>query len=940
MERMKKFIVSLLLGFVGMLISHGQVLVVQGNATDAQTNQVIEGAMIVLQGSSWNTRTDANGFFKMADVSLPKGEQVLLIEKEGYVSQRIAIVISTLNSENIIPIRMQLDLSFIDRQVGIIQLGEVELSDENGFAESTPGLLEASNDVFLTAAAYNFSNAFFRPRGLGSEYSQVLINGVEMNQIQTGRPLWRMWGGLNDVQRNRTIHRGLEANETSFGNLGGSTNFVMKAAEFRKGGQVSIASSNRSYTARLMASFHSGRTLKGWAYSFLLSHRFGASGYVEGTSYEAPSFFASVEKVLNVKQRLNLSAFYTPNQRGKSTALTQEVQEIKGTRYNPFWGIQNGKLRNSRANTVSIPVIMLNHDWEISENIELHSSLTYQKGAQNETRLDNGGLRNPYANYYQRLPSYFLRNATPLAYDYQLAYLAEAELKAKGQLDWNALYDTNRYKSSEKPGYHLFDDVTAIQQFEINALLEIDLNGMLTLIAGGYFKNFRSENYALAKDLLGGNAFHDIDSYYQGNELNFELNDVRFPNRMVEEGDRFKYSYDVKAIHSSVFGQLQYKHTSWNAFIAAQASVAQYQRIGNYKNGYFQEDGRSLGASDPVNFAAFGIKGGMNYSITGRHYLAMNSAYLTKPPVFKNIFPNIRQNNDVVADVNLERIKALDLSYAYRTSRIKSKLTGYYLQFQDQTDVGYFFTQNAIGAEDNTAFVQEILQGVDKTHLGIEFGFEIQILPSLSINSAVAWGQFYYANNPTIYLSGDDFDAYLNDSFVEGNDLSSRGKRSVYLKNYHIAAGPEQAYQLGFNYRDPNYWWVGVAANYFSNAYIDISALRRSEDFALAEDEVSFANYDPMIARDLLKQEQLKSYFLLNLVGGKSFRLDQHYLGFFLSVNNVLNQKYKTGGFEDSRRANYLQQKEEQNRPGGPLFGTRYYAGNGTTYYLNFYIRF
>ena len=169
------------------------------------------------------------------------------------------------------------------------------------------------------------------------------------------------------------------------------------------------------------------------------------------------------------------------------------------------------------------------------------------------------------------------------------------------------------------------------------------------------------------------------------------------------------------------------------------------------------------------------------------------------------------------------------------------------------------------------------------------------------------------------------------------------------MENYHVAGGPEQAYQIGLEYRDPDFWWVGVTTNYFSNAYVDVSNTRRSEDFAIdysyvdatgAVIDVPFNNYDPTIAKQLLQQEQLDDYFLVNVVGGKSWKIKDYYLGFFATINNVLNQEYKTGGFEDSRRSSYAQQLEEQGRENGPLFGNRYFFGYGTTYYLNVYLRF
>ena len=159
------------------------------------------------------------------------------------------------------------------------------------------------------------------------------------------------------------------------------------------------------------------------------------------------------------------------------------------------------------------------------------------------------------------------------------------------------------------------------------------------------------------------------------------------------------------------------------------------------------------------------------------------------------------------------------------------------------------------------------------------------------------------------------------------------------MKNLHIAGGPENAFQLGFEYRDPNFWWFGVTSNYFSNAYIDVSSLRRNDNFATDTDNIGYNDYDSATARELLQQEQFNDYTLVNVVGGKSWRVDSYYIGFFATINNVFDQRYRTGGFEDSRIADYRGMVEESNRD-TPVFGNRYFFGNGTTYYLNLYVRF
>ncbi|MBV1925060.1 MAG: TonB-dependent receptor, partial [Dokdonia sp.] len=143
-----------------------------------------------------------------------------------------------------------------------------------------------------------------------------------------------------------------------------------------------------------------------------------------------------------------------------------------------------------------------------------------------------------------------------------------------------------------------------------------------------------------------------------------------------------------------------------------------------------------------------------------------------------------------------------------------------------------------------------------------------------------------------------------------------------------------------FEYRDPNFWWIGATTNYFSHAYSDISNLARSGNFVLDSDGLPFNDYDPDIAAGLLAQEEFDGYMLVNVIGGKSWRIDSYFVGFFATINNVLDQQYRTGGFEQSRTANYRNVKEDSSRENGRVFGPRYFFGNGTTYYANAYIRF
>ena len=377
----------------GGVILQAQNPIVKGRVIDTDSSEPIIGVLVRIVGSSNIVETKVGGKFQFANEGLPKGEQVLQVSKTGYLTQQLPITIQTGRIVNIDPILLEIDLTAVEAQIGFISLSENQLDQENVAAFNVSGLLQATNDVFLNAAAYDFSATFFRPRGLDNANGKVLINGIEMNKQFNGRPQWASWGGLNDAQRNREFSMGVKANDYTFGDLAGTTNIVMRAAQYRQGGRVSYAMANRSYTGRVMASYHSGMSKSGWAYSILASRRYGDKGYIDGTLYDANSFFVAVEKKLNEQHSVNLTAFYTPNRRGRSAPITQEVKDLKGRKYNPNWGFHDGAIRNSRIREVEEPVIMLNHYWKINDNITLNTNIGYQFGKIANSRIDNGGTR-------------------------------------------------------------------------------------------------------------------------------------------------------------------------------------------------------------------------------------------------------------------------------------------------------------------------------------------------------------------------------------------------------------------------------------------------------------------------------------------------------------------------------------------------------------------
>lgn len=917
---MKKTLLFLLGVFSS--VAFAQHTVIKGSVKDAVTFEPIPGVTITIEETQQTTQTNASGVFIFSQ-NIPLGEQILKVEKTGYITKRYPVIV---NQGSVVDISdMTLDIDVSDTaDLFTITLSDDELNDDTSAADNISGLLQSSQDVFQRTAAFEFSPSFFRVRGLDSENGSVLINGIEMNKLFNGRPQWSNWGGMNDVLRNQELSTGLTPSNYNFGGVLGTTNINVRASTYRKGGRLTYSTSNRSYTNRLMASYASGLVKGDWAYTLSLGRRWGNEGYQDATFYDANSLFVSVEKKLGEKHSLNFTGIYAPNRRGKSSPNTQEIYDLKDIRYNEYWGWQDGEKRNSRIKKVIEPVVMLNHYWDISDRTKLNTNIAYQFGQLGNSRLDYSGGGNPSAAYYQKLPSYAL--ADPDGPDYATAYDLEQTFINNGQLDWNRIYDANLTNAlSDTPNaYVLYEDRSDDNQLTLNAIINTELNENILINGGINYKNLKSKNFAEIIDLLGGVGYLNVDSFD-----NYQY-DLQNPNAMVGEGGKIRYNYNLLAQVISGYAQAQFKYNKIDFYVSTSLTNTAYQREGLFQHERYANN--SLGKGKKLSFTGLGAKAGFTYKITGKHLLDFNGGYITRAPSIRNTYSNSRENDAFVHDISEEKITAVDASYIFRSPIVKARLTGFYTTLKDANEISFYYADglSSFEIEENqtSAFVQEILQGVDKQHLGAEMGIEAQVTPTIKLKGAASVGQYTYNNNPNLYLTSS--------SFINENGINF-GK--ALLKNYKIAGGPQRAASVGFEYRDPDYWWVGATANFFSNTYVDISPLTRTRNFYLDTDGLPFNDYDETIAKDLLNQEKFNEYMVVNLIGGKSWKIKNYYVGFFASINNLLDQVYKTGGFEQGRNANYRELRDDFNNT-KRVFGPKYWYGRGTTYFLNLYFRF
>lgn len=908
----------------GITLHAQQTASVLGKVIDSKTQEPMPGATALLQSSGREVLTNTDGFFVLDKV--PDGEHFLTISITGYIAQNFSLKMTDSRTLDLGIITLEEDITS-EQQLGLITLTDNDLADGNSGSETSAGLLQASRDVFQQSAAFNWGPARFKMRGLDTEYGSILINGITMNRVYDGRPQWANWGGLNDATRNQEYTTGTAPSDYTFGSLLGTQAINTRASAFKKGARLSFAGTNTYYNYRVMATYASGPKANGYSYVVSASRRGANEGYFDGTNYGGNSFFMAIEKRFNDRHSLNFTGIYAQSERGRNSPNTQEVTDIAGVKYNSYWGDYNGDKRNSREKNVEEPILMLNHYWKIDNKTTLNTNVAYQFGKIGNSRIEYQYAPNPDPTYYTKMPSYFDDPAEA----------ANAPFLTQRQLDWQAMYDTNALSPDGRSKYVTYEDRTDDNTLTANSILYTRLSSAISLNAGAAYKHLKSHNYQNLTDLLGGSYFLDVSQYYFGD---FAQSDLNNPNRQVGEGDTFGYNYNFFANTLDAFTQFRFSYKKVDFYLSQSFSRSVYQREGLYRNGLYRNN--SFGESEKAAFENFGFKGGLTYKFSGRHLFVLNALRQSRAPSLRNTFSNARLNNSVMENIGNETLSNLDASYLLRMPKLKARLTGFYTTIENASETSSFYGEGVFEGDDADAFVAENLTGINKRMMGMEMGIEYQFTQTIKFMASAALGKYIYSNNPNVSLNNDAL-AVINDSGNPNPDLplTTTDFGKAYLENYRLPGMPQQAVSIGAEYRDPHYWWIGANANYLASNYLDVSALLRTEHFFENPDSPGnvFEDIDPNRAKQLLTQEKFDAFYLFNIVGGKSWKVDKKmYLGFFASVNNILNKTYKTGGFEQSRNTNYRQLDNDMD--GSPSFGPKYYYGYGRNYYLNIYLNF
>ncbi len=812
----------------------------------------------------------------------------------------------------------------------LISLDDNELSDAS--TQNISSLLTAGRDPFYNAAAFNFNAARFRVRGYNADFSGTYINGIRMNNPDNGFTPFSLWGGLNDVFRNRDINTGIRYNTFAFGKIGSSTNIDIRASKQRAQTNIGYAFANRSYDHKFFFTHSTGINQNGWAFSFSISWRYAGEGYVKGTYYNGFSWFAAIDKKVGHKQNFSLIAFAAPSESGRQSASTQEMFDIAGTHYyNPSWGFQNGKIRNANISKSKQPVIILSHDFRISNKTELVTSASYLSGEKSYTSLDWYNAPDPRPDYYRYLPSYYSNDS----YLQQQVAVNLKNNEAARQINWDNLYNINRGNISSisnadgiigntvtgNRSYYIEGErVTNSKIFNLNTVLNSRLNNHIDLTVGESFQAATNNYFQRVADLLGGSFWVDINQFAQRDfptDNNAYQNNLNHPNRIVTKGEKYGYNYNIISTKAAIWSQFVFRFPHVDFFIAGEGSQTTFRRQGNVKNGLFPDN--SYGKS-PVNvFYNYAVKGGVTYKINGRNYLYISGAILSRAPYYEDAYISPRTRDILQDSLTSENTQALEGGYIMNAPKIKIHLVGYYTQVKHGLNVLTFYH------DEYQAFVNYALSNINKLYFGCELGFDANVARNINVSGAAAIGRYYYNSRQKAVTTIDNTSVILN-------------KETIYSNNFRIPSTPQEAYSFSVSYRSPKYWFISLTGNYFNEMWLDFNPMRRT---ALATENLDAGS---KLFNDVVAQQKLQPQYTVDLFAGYSWKIPHTYIGsgfhkkavylyMYAGINNMLNNRdIISGGYEQLR---FDYSTSDINK-----FPPKYYYAIGINYFASIALRF
>ena len=608
---------------------------------------------------------------------------------------------------------------------------------------------------------------------------------------------------------------------------------------------------------------------EGWQLLSNARVRTGRDLYIDGVYTNALDLsFGASYSAHNDNIDLAISLPFT--ERGLRQASTEEAFTLTQNRlYNPAWGLQSGKVRNSRVATSLRPEVVAVWRRRVTATTDMTLAANIYYDLSGTSALTWFNTPTPAPDNYKYMPSYFTsdsdRHAVEEAWrSNNLRYT---------QIDWERLYHTNSIQTDGHARYAVASRHTNTSRTAINLGFNSHLNGA-TLQYGMELRNDAERAFRVMDDLLGATHIIDKDYYLEDDATYSHLteNDLRNPNHRVTEGERYGYDYTLTRRSAKLYATAQWQ--TGNIAFAILANMALEQTL---RSGHFEKElycgSASYGRSQAVTLTPAMLSAAAHYTL-GKHDMGISLLLRGESPQPDNLFLQPEYNNRRIDNPSLTTAVAAEISYGHTASRLHLQTKLFIASTAHEVDVVRYYDDLA------GEYSDAVVSGIGRLHYGIEALADVTWSQYFTSDFSLYISQCTYRTSPTVTTYADDDNTLIASSIAE-------------MKGHNVGAPSITLYgDIAFRHKG---WMARASVQYWGVNYATPSYIRRTVrvvSYAASEEEKS-----------LLKQQQrLPDAATLDITLSKRFKFSNNTsLSIQLSARNILGSSVVYSAYEENR---------------------------------------
>ncbi len=635
-----------------------------------------------------------------------------------------------------------------------------------------PEIAKATPSIYVTNQAGGYGDAEVWTRGFDQTNTAFLLNGQPINGMEDGRIYWSNWSGLSDVASVIQIQRGLGASKLAISSVGGTWNFIMKATDNEKGGNVYTTIGNDNYN-KIGASYSTGLINDKWGMTILFSNWSG-DGWSSGTKGQGQTYFISGGYKPAKNHQINLLVTGAPQWHDQRfTNSIENHYNAKGKldpRYNNNWGIYDGNYFTERRNYYHKPVANLNWDWAINDQSSF-STVLYGS-------LGRGGGTGGMGGTNIRTESGLI-NFDATAADPSTQYILHTSVN----------------------NHNWFGSVLKYEQ---------DLSKTLHLSVGSDLRSYFGDHFRQVNTLFGRNGFQQnaVPAYPTGYNAQNEYKASPWVSlfNYAPRGERIAYNSAETIRYAGVFSQLEYVRNNFSAYLQGAVSAQDHVR-----HDLFYEPKENQDSEKVVN-NGFNAKMGLSYSINDNHLFFANTGVYSRQPFYDVVF--LANSNQVNENTNNEEIPGLEIGYKLTISDFYANANVYRTAWNNRVDFNTLdvqsdgtvrLTNNQLYTVQSTDPYELLFQ--DQLHSGLELDLGYHATDRLRIKGFGSLGHWEVIGDRDVEL----YDGTENYEKVKDYTVKD--------DNVKVGGAPQTSFGIGINWKMRKHLSTEINYLYFSHLY-------------------------------------------------------------------------------------------------------------------------